>query len=163
MERDAGTSQQSKDAAVAEFQEASEGLDLAVAERDLTRAQQKVLKAKKQGDGGQQLEAAVAACDAEVRALRSRTKLALSSLARFEPDFPEVMVLLESALPRELLGVWRPDSALEEMFPEREEILGGRHVVWRCSDGEDGVFAVKVGSYHTLRCEPRTHSPPNLS
>jgi hypothetical protein len=92
----------------------------------------------------------VAASEAEVRALRSRTKLALSSLARFEPDFPEVMVHVEKALPRELLGVWRPDCALEEMFAEPKKLAGqGRHAVWRCSDGQQGgaEFAVKVRSY----------------
>ena len=77
------------------------------------------------------LEGSVAALDAEVRAVRSRMKLALSSLARFEPDFPEVMKHLETAVPRELLQVWRPNCALEEIFPGREKIQGGRHDVWR--------------------------------
>ena len=103
------------------------------------------------------LEAKVAASDAEVREQRSQMKLALSSLARFEPDFPEVMVQVEKALPRELLGVWRPDSALEEMFPEREKIQGGRHDVWRCSDGQGGVFAVKVRSCPSTKNPETVH------
>ena len=143
------------------------------ARRNLSRAKHDLEEAVEEAGGTDSeaeqvkfLEGSVAALGAEVRALRSRTKLALSSLARFEPDFPEVMVLLEIALPRELLQVWRPDSALEEMFPARERIQGGRHVVWRCSDGQDGEeFAVKVASPiclcvatpgHTSRF--RTHS-----
>ena len=100
----------------------------------------------------------VAALAVKMRQQLSRKKVALSSLARFEPDFPEVMVLLESALPRELLGVWRPDCALEEMFPEREKIQGGRHDVWRCSDGQGGVFAVKVTSCPSTKF-PATYHP----
>ena len=120
------------------------------AKQDLEELEEETQGTESEAEQVKQLEAKVAASEAEVREQRSQMKLALSSLARFEPDFPEVMVHLESALPRELLQVWRPDCALEDMFVTREKLAAqGRHTVWRCSDGQQGgaEFAVKVRSY----------------
>jgi hypothetical protein len=120
------------------------------AKQDLEELEEEAQGTESEAEQVKQLEAKVAASEAEVREQRSQMKLALSSLARFEPDFPEVMVHVEKALPRELLGVWRPDCALEDMFVTREKLVAqGRHAVWRCSDGQQGgaEFAVKVRSY----------------
>ncbi|KAJ1471678.1 hypothetical protein T484DRAFT_1843280 [Baffinella frigidus] len=153
-ERDLGTWRKSKKEAVEEFTKASK--QAKKTQRNLTRAKLELEEAVEEEEQSgspagleqvKQLSASVAASEAEVRSQRARMKRALSSLARFEPDFPEVMVHLESALPRELLQVWRPDCALEDMFVAREKLrVGGRHAVWRCSDGEQGgeEFAVKV-------------------
>jgi hypothetical protein len=157
LARDAGAWSKSKDAAVEEFNTASKHAKRA--RRNLSRAKHDLEEAVEEAEQEaspaaleqvKQLEASVAASEAEVREQRSQMKLALSSLARFEPDFPEVMVHVEKALPRELLGVWRPDCALEDMFVTREKLAAqGRHAVWRCSDGQQGgaEFAVKVRSY----------------
>ncbi|KAJ1480600.1 hypothetical protein T484DRAFT_1810165 [Baffinella frigidus] len=153
-----------RDAAVEEFVAASKSLKKAL--RNLNRAKQDIEEFIEDAEGteseappGQlgQLEAHVAAGDAEVRAQRSRVKLALSELAAVEPEFPEVMVHLEKALPRELLSVWRPDCALEDMFAAREKITEeGRHAVWRCSDGQGGEeFAVKEFRLADLRASLR--------
>ncbi|KAJ1471020.1 hypothetical protein T484DRAFT_1845588, partial [Baffinella frigidus] len=148
-----GTLRKSKEEAVEEFTKASK--QAKKTQRNLTRAKLELEEAVEEEEQSgspagleqvEQLSAAAAASEAEVRSQRARMKRALSSLARFEPDFPEVMVHLESALPRELLQVWRPDCALEDMFVAREKLrVGGRHAVWRCSDGEEGgeEFAVK--------------------
>lgn len=155
LERDAGAWSKNKDAAVEGFNAASKHAKRA--RRNLSNAKNNLEALEDEAEGTESeaeqvklLEAKVAASEAEVREQRSRTKLALSSLARFEPDFPEVMVHVEKALPRELLGVWRPDCALEDMFATREKLTRiGRHAVWRCSDGQQGSaeFAVKVRSY----------------
>jgi chromosome segregation ATPase len=139
LERDAGAWSKSKDAAVEEFNTASKHAKRA--RRNLSRAKHDLEEAGEEAEQEPspaaleqvtQLEALVATSDAAVREQRSRMKHALASLARFEPDFPEVMVHLESALPRELLQVWRPDCALEDMCSQREKLAGGgRHDVWR--------------------------------
>jgi hypothetical protein len=156
LARDAGAWSKSKDAAVEEFNTATKQSKKARrqhdrAKQDLEEVVEEAQGTESEAEQVKQLEAKVAASDAEVREQRSQMKLALSSLARFEPDFPEVMVHVEKALPRELLGVWRPDCALEDMFAAREKITEeGRHAVWRCSDGQGGEeFAVKVSSYNT--------------
>jgi hypothetical protein len=150
-----------KEAAVDEFAKASKNLKKAL--RNLNRAKQDLEEFVEDSEGtereekGGQLEAKVAASDAEVRAQRTRMKLALSELAAVEPEFPEVMVHLEKALPRELLSVWRPNCALEDMFAAREKISGhGRHEVWRCLNPKLQTLNPQP---YTLRPTPFTLNP----
>jgi hypothetical protein len=146
---DTGVWWKRKDAAVEVFGRASKKAMKMLGMRDLVLAQMKIQQADDDDDDGHMIAALgvqLAAREAELREARAQKRLALSELAAVEPDFPEVMVHLEKALPRELLGVWRPDSALEDMFVQREKLAGSHplHNVWRCSDGEGGEeFAVK--------------------
>jgi len=146
---DTGVWWKRKDAAVEAFGRASKKAMKMLGMRDLVLAQMKIQQADDDDDDGHMIAALgvqLAAREAELREARAQKRLALSELAAVEPDFPEVMVHLEKAFPRELLGVWRPDSALEDMFATREKLAGsGRHDVWRCSDGQGGEeFAIKV-------------------
>jgi len=146
----AGVLWKRKDAAVEEFGKASKRVKKTHGMRDLVLAQIRIQEADDDddADGGDtitELGVQLAAREGELHLARAQKRLAFGELAAVEPDFPEVMVHLEKALPRELLGVWRPDCALEEMFVKREKLAGtGRHDVWRCSDGLGGEeFAVK--------------------
>jgi hypothetical protein len=148
---DTGVGWKRKGAAIEEFGRVSKKVKKTQGMRDLVRAQMQIQEADDDDDAGgdtiAELGVKLAAREAELREARDQKRLALSELAAVEPDFPEVMVHLEKALPRELLGVWRPDSALEEMFASREKLAGSHPLqnVWRCSDGEGGEeFAVKV-------------------
>jgi hypothetical protein len=140
-----------KGAAVEEFGRVSKKVKKTHGMRDLVLAQMKIQEADDDDDAGgdsiSEMGVQLAAREVELREARAQKRRALSELAAVEPDFPEVMVHLEKALPRELLGVWRPDSALEDMFVKREKLAGSHplHNVWRCSDGAGGEeFAVKV-------------------
>ena len=139
-----------KGAAVEAFGAVSKKVKKTHGMRDLVIAQIRIKEADDDDDAGggsiTELGVQLAAREGELREACAQKRVALSELAAVEPDFPEVMVHLEKALPRELLGVWRPDTSLEDAFVTREKLAGsGRHDVWRCGDGQGGEeFAVKV-------------------
>ena len=133
-----------KDAAEEEFVGAVKTTAMARKNRNLARAQLAIVDSDEEDTAVTGLEAQVDEREAEVHAGNKRIKLAIGTLATFEADFPEVMAhVVEKALPRELFGVWCADGALDELFSEKKELAGGgRHVVWRCSEGGE-EFAVK--------------------
>ena len=105
----------------------------------------------------QGLQSHVTATQTAEQDIRRKFTRAVEELAAVEPLFPEVMVHVESTVPRELLCVWRPACALEDVFERIEKIsAGGRHIVWHCRTGgqagED--FAVKVFKGPMIALEP---------
>ena len=138
---------------------------------ELRRAQHNLRKARidlegfelDQQDGNvndgelQGLQSHVTATQTAEQDIRRKFTRAVEELAAVEPLFPEVMVHVESTVPRELLCVWRPACALEDVFERIEKIsAGGRHIVWHCRTGgqagED--FAVKVFKGPMIALEP---------
>jgi len=138
---------------------------------ELRRAQHNLRKARidlegfelDQQDGNvndgelQGLQSHVTATQTAEQDIRRKFTRAVEELAAVEPLFPEVMVHVESTVPRELLCVWRPACALEDVFERIEKIsAGGRHIVWHCRTGgqagED--FAVKVFEGPMIALEP---------
>ena len=133
-----------KDAAEEEFLGAAKTTAKARTKRNIARAKLASVDSDEEGTVVTGLEAQVGERAAEVHAGNKRITLAIGTIATFEADFPEVMAhVVEKALPRELFGVWRADGALDELFSKKKKLDGGgRHVVWRCSEGGE-EFAVK--------------------
>jgi len=137
---------------------------------ELGRAQRKLRRAREDleefefeqqhgnvNDGDLQgLQSRVTATQTAEQDIRRKFTSAVEELAAVEPLFPEVMVHVESTVPRELLCVWRPACALEDVFERIEKIsASGRHNVWHCTGGRDGEdFAVKVFKGPMIALEP---------
>jgi hypothetical protein len=104
----------------------------------------------------QGLQSHVTATQTAEQDIRRKFTRAVEELAAVEPLFPEVMVHVESTVPRELLCVWRPACALEDVFERIEKIsASGRHNVWHCTGGRAGEdFAVKVFKGPMIALEP---------